>query len=87
MKKIKTVIEKDAEKFDAEVNGAIAEGWRLTRRDVFPGHYFLAELERDDDANPPPTSKNCFSCRHCGKQGNEPCIYCNDKMSKWEARE
>lgn len=92
MKEIKTVIEKSPELFDEEVNKALAEGWNLTRRDVFPGHYFLAELERD--VEPPKRedidyeAKLCGDCKHfdCSCK-DEPCNSCGDEGKHWEAKE
>lgn len=57
MLEIKTIMHKfnEVEKFDAEVNEAIADGWDLVRRDVIPGwegqttiayRKLYAELER-----------------------------------------
>ena len=88
MKEIKTVIEKRPELFDEEVNKALAEGWNLTRRDVFPGHYFLAELERDvKNTNIDYEEKNCKDCKHfyCSCR-DEPCFSCGEG-EHWEAKE
>ena len=91
MKQIKTIIDKNPEAFDKEVNDALADGWKLTRRDVFPGHYFLAEMERDD-AEPKREdidyeAKLCEDCKHFdAKCGEEPCLSCTDEGSNWEAK-
>ena len=50
MLEIKTILEKNSEIFDGEVNAALAEGWELVRREIFPGHYLYAELERITEA-------------------------------------
>lgn len=50
---IKTIVRNclDAEVFDAEVNGYIAQGWRLVKRALLGGGgYLYAELEKVDEA-------------------------------------
>lgn len=43
--KIKTIIRNtdNVEKFDAEVNDLLAEGWRLVKREVLPGMNYNAD--------------------------------------------
>ena len=43
---IKTILKIDAEavEFDVEVNAALAEGWRLTRREVLPGEQYTETI-------------------------------------------
>lgn len=46
--KIKTIVEGHANDFDAAVNEALNEGYRLVRRDVIHDHHY-AQLEKVDD--------------------------------------
>lgn len=80
--------------FDEEVNAALAEGWRLTKRAVI-GPYQIetdafnvwimlyAELERYVITE---AERCCENCRYCDCDSRlEPCINCNDNADKWEA--
>ena len=96
MKQIKTIKNRldNAASFDEEVNAAIAEGWRLTKREVLQPkaqseslHSYTvlyAELEREEIAEELHSCENCsyFRCR----SQQEPCrsceIVCNIP-SKW----
>lgn len=46
--KIKTVYEQSAAEFDKEVNAALADGWKLTRRMSDQPAAFIAELELEE---------------------------------------
>lgn len=46
--KIKTIVEGHAVDFDAAVNAALDEGYRLVRRDVINDHHY-AQLEKTDE--------------------------------------
>lgn len=94
MKQIKTIKNRldNAEDFDVAVNTALAEGWRLTKREVIrplsqgSGHltYIMlyAELEREEITE---AERCCENCAHCGKRGDEePCLHCSDQADKWE---
>lgn len=98
MLQIKTIMLdfSEAEKFDADVNAALAGGWKLVRRDVIPGwegettvayRKLYAELERETE----PKDLSCVTCKHFSKSHkSEPCCSCedqNDIPDKWEARE
>lgn len=94
MKQIKTIFYKIDfyEKFDKEVNEALADGWTLTGRMVIPAQQpdrftlLLAELEREDI--PKEGLRCCENCGHfhCSPQ-QEPCHSCeivNNTPNKWE---
>lgn len=72
--------------FDDEVNAALAEGWKLTKRTMMmpqahaTGTYthpvLYAELERDVITE---ADRVCENCKHCDLDPNaEPCRNCND---------
>lgn len=91
MMRIKTIYDKSAEAFDREVNAALADGWKLTRR-AFDIHGFVAELERHTSecgANAEKEVRGCAECRHfdicmTGTTYNEcDCLF----KSEWEPRE
>lgn len=52
--KIKTVFDQSAAAFDAEVNEALADGWRLVRRFSDLPRAFIAELVLPDEPEAPP---------------------------------
>ena len=104
MKQIKTVYKdinprlspaSEVEKFDGEVNAALAEGWTLVKRGVLDPHVgeiydytrtFYAELERKEQEE---TEEDCLLCKHFDKpDGEEPCSVCCHGVpsysSKWE---
>ena len=94
MKQIKTITERlgDAEHFDAMVNEALQEGWRLTKRKVlmpraqggerFTFIMLYAELEKEVITE---EERNCGNCKHCGAHiSKEPCVSCGVGFSRWE---
>lgn len=83
--------------FDDEVNAAIAEGWKLTKRTMMmpqahaTGTYthpvLYAELERDVITE---AERGCENCKHCDLDGSAvPCRECKDGPDNypthWEA--
>jgi hypothetical protein len=87
MKQIKTIATDlpDREAFDQKVNEAIADGWRLTKRERVSSlnnrvDYLYAELERGDE----PEKKSCENCRHV--QTDPYGVPCNQCLlyGKWE---
>lgn len=76
--------------FDEKVNEAIAEGWRLTKRERVSSlndrvDYLYAELEREVITE---EERCCGNCKYCDNDaGAEPCTSCDDNASKWEAAE
>ncbi len=86
MKQIKTIYEGSPEKFDEQVNAAIAEGWTLDKRGLNQ-YGFIAELEREIVTE---EEQTCENCKHYNKPaGAEPCISCTPEEGawKWEAEE
>ena len=97
MKQIKTIKNRldSANTFDLEVNAAIAEGWRLTKREVLQPkaqsesmctHIMLyAELERDIITK---AERCCDNCKWFEQQPeSEPCCSCEGDIinpTKWE---
>lgn len=96
MLQIKTIRNRfdNAEHFDAEVNAALGEGWRLTKREViqpqaqgggkFAHTMLYAELERVCLAE---TERDCGNCRYGDQDGGEPCDSCNVEVTpptNWE---
>lgn len=84
MLQIKTIYYHISEEFDKEVNAALAEGWKLTRR-TFDNNGFLAEMEREVITE---AERCCDNCAHNDKDPNrEPCRSCVDgeiASSNWE---
>ena len=89
MKQIKTIFYKIDfyEKFDREVNEALADGWELKRREVIVPHvadrYTLlyAELEKSTITE---AERCCENCAYCDNPGHlPPCRDCTD-ASNWE---
>ena len=80
----------DREAFDQKVNEAIADGWRLTKRERVSSlndrvDYLYAELERESITD---GERCCENCRyHDCPVGLEPCCSCDDEASNWEAAE
>jgi len=92
MKQIKTVIGevKFSELFDKEVNDALLEGWKITRRDLFVSHVngkstlLYAELEKDILTDVDACCENCKY--HDLSNVEEPCSSCSEDADKWEPR-
>lgn len=95
MLQIKTVRYRldNAPDFDAAVNAAIAEGWRLTKRDVIcaPAHptgstlhtMLYAEMEREEITE---AERCCENCKWYEQQPESlPCRDCSEDANKWEA--
>lgn len=84
MKQIKTIHLRidESQKFDEEVNKALAEGWQLTKRDFVPNYCILyAELEKNTITE---AERCCDNCAHCDNPGHAlPCKVCID-ASHWE---
>lgn len=95
MKQIKTIKNRldNAEMFDNEVNRALKEGWRLTKRDVIrPNAHphngeiaytvLYAELEKETIAEA--ERRSCYHCKwHFKTCNSEPCRHCNNG-DRWE---
>lgn len=82
IKTIRNILDK-AEKFDAEVNAALAEGWTLTKRELVHSHGVLyAELERVEITEEERCCENCAYCDHSGAA--DPCRSCTEDCDKWE---
>lgn len=80
MLQIKTVFEKEAEKFDKRVNAALIDGWHLMRRLSGP-EGFVAEMEKVIITK---AERGCDNCAHCDLDATqEPCVSCDD-ASRWE---
>lgn len=88
MIQIKTIHHRidESVKFDDEINAALAEGWRLTKREFVTGYCVLyAELEREIITE---AERNCDNCRHFDNDADaEPCASCSSTASNWEAVE
>ena len=90
MKQIKTVIRQIGfvEEFDKELNDALLEGWKITRRDLFVSHVngkstlLYAELEKDFLTDVDACCENCTYYDLSNVE--EPCISCNEDADKWE---
>jgi hypothetical protein len=94
MLQIKTIKceSKEEKKFDELVNAALAEGWRLTKREIIPPfsaagyiafQLLYAELEREVITE---AEKGCENCKYYEQQPeSEPCRSCSDDCDKWEA--
>jgi hypothetical protein len=81
MKQIKTIQNNNPVKFDENVNGALQEGWTITRRYYNHGN-FIAELETEVITE---DEKCCENCAHYSKSpAKEPCLSCGDDADKWE---
>lgn len=89
--KIKTIAARYTSDFDAEVNAALAEGWKLKRRDFIPPFegetsrmslLFYAELELDADGEEEDKAEaiehhGCWDCRHYPAEPKKrPCDNC-----------
>lgn len=103
MKQIKTIYKQmhpstnyvlEVQDFDRLVNEALAEGWTLTKRDVFHpcdtedyyhGRVLYAELEREVVTEIERICENCahFDLSSCA----EPCASCSEMADKWEPSE
>lgn len=90
MKQIKTVVGevKFSELFDKEVNDALLEGWKITRRDLFVAHVngkstlLYAELEKDMLTD---VDACCENCKYYDLSNDEePCGSCSEDADKWE---
>ena len=80
MLQIKTVFEKEADKFDKRVNAALIDGWQLTRRLTGP-EGFVANLEKVVITK---AERCCDNCEHSDLNvTQEPCRSCED-ASHWE---
>ena len=97
MKQIRTIVKRldAAESFDAVVNAALKDGWRLIKRDVLiprsqASHTIFhtmiyAELEREEIITE--AKRLCTNCAHFTKgAAEEPCVDCVDH-SGWEPTE
>lgn len=88
MIQIKTIHHRidESVKFDDEINAALAEGWRLTKREFVTGYCVLyAELERELITE---AERDCGNCKHCDNDADaEPCASCSSTASNWEAAE
>lgn len=94
MIQIKTIADAlpDREAFDKKVNEAIADGWRLARRELIqhshvPGKadYLYAELVKETITE---AERCCDNCKHLDCPcTEEPCSSCGDTANKWEAAE
>lgn len=92
MIQIKTIADTipDREAFDKKVNEAIADGWKLAKRELVqhshvPGKadYLYAELVKEVITEP---ERCCDTCRyHDCPAGLEPCVSCDANASNWEA--
>ena len=99
MKQIKTIFKRmdpktvdvlEVQDFDRQVNEAIAEGWKLVKRDVFhpldTQEYYhprvlYAELEKDTITE---AEKCCDNCKFCDcAPSSYPCARCED-ASEWK---
>jgi len=92
MKQIKTVIRQSGfvEEFDKELNDALLEGWKITRRDfLIPrvngrSSLLYAELEKDILAD---VDACCENCKYYDLSNDEePCGSCSEDADKWEPR-
>ena len=74
--------------FDEKVNEAIAEGWRLTKRERVSSRndrvdYLYAELEREIITEP---ERCCDNCKYFDNDADkEPCASCTNDAANWEA--
>ena len=92
MIQIKTIAQDlpDREALDQKVNEAIADGWRLAKRERVSSpnnriDYLYAELVRDIITE---AERNCDNCRHFDNDADaEPCASCSSTASNWEAVE
>ena len=91
MKQIKTIHHRidESVQFDSEINTALVDGWRLTKREFVPGYCMLyAELEREIITE---AERCCENCAHFDNHpDDEPCCGCEDgelAPTKWEAAE
>lgn len=88
MIQIKTIHHRidESVKFDDEINAALAEGWRLTKREFVTGYCVLyAELEREIITE---AERCCDNCKYCDyAPGKEPCASCKEDAENWEAAE
>jgi hypothetical protein len=71
MKQIKTIALNCQHDFDEAVNGALQDGWKLTKRRLVQTpagytNYYYAELERDDYV---PKYASCDNCEHSINDG------------------
>lgn len=93
MLQIKTIkYQLDAAKtFDEKVNAALADGWKLTKREVLPPadlgdrvafRMLYAELEREEITE---AERCCENCKYYEEQPEtEPCRSCGENVNKWE---
>jgi hypothetical protein len=96
MLQIKTIKNRldNVESFDKEVNEALRDGWRLTRREVlqpaaqaieYTYIMLYAELEKEIVTE---AERCCENCKHRMQDASiEPCASCSDDCDKWEAAE
>lgn len=92
MIQIKTIAQdlSRSEKFDKEVNEAIADGWTLAKRERVSTpsgceDYLYAELVKEIITE---AERNCDNCRHFDNDADaEPCASCSSTASNWEAAE
>lgn len=81
MLQIKTICDKDAKKYDEEVNAALREGWYMARRGMSPDGFF-AELEREEITE---AEQCCENCKHYAvAEYTQPCCDCSEEADKWE---
>lgn len=92
MIQIKTIADSlpDREAFDKKVNEAIADGWRLTKRERVSSlndcvDYLYAELERETITE---AERCCDNCKYFDNDADkEPCASCTNDAANWEAAE
>ena len=94
MIQIKTIADTlpDKDKFDKKVNEAIADGWRLAKRELIThthaqgkADYLYAELVKETVTE---AERNCDNCKHFDNDADaEPCASCSSTASNWEAAE
>jgi uncharacterized paraquat-inducible protein A len=95
MLQIKTIKNRldNASAFDEAVNAALAEGWRLTKRDVICAHahptgvtlhtMLYAEMEREEITE---AECCCENCKYYEQSAStEPCLSCGENADKWES--
>ena len=85
MKQIKTIMNPNPDKFDKEVNAALADGWYIVRR-LANHDGFIAELEKVVITK---KERSCDNCKYSDMLSTmEPCDTCRDLPegypSKWE---
>ena len=81
MKQIKTIMERKSQEFDAKVNAALNDGWRMKSSKIASdliGEVFIAQMEKEPGT--------CDDCRFRDRiQTAEPCNECGSDYEKWES--